>query len=71
MYDITLYEALRAPPAETWLTVYRRLQVPGRMPFGFSWRLQNLLPDHRAEAISRNLIITIEKHEFCSRYVLC
>ena len=44
--------ALRAPPAVTRLTVHRRLQVPGRMPFGLICRLQNLLPGNRTEAIS-------------------
>ena len=51
--------ALRAPPAVTRLTVHRRLQVPGRMPFGLICRLRNLLPGNRTEAISRNLFITI------------
>ena len=51
--------ALRASPAVTRLTVHRRLQVPGRMPFGLICRLRNLLPGNRTEAISRNLFITI------------
>ena len=59
--------ALRAPPAVTRLTVHRRLQVPGRMPFGLICRLRNLLPGNRTEAISRNLNITIDKHEFSRR----
>ena len=59
--------ALRAPPAVTRLTVHRRLQVPGRMPFGLICRLRNLLPGDRTEAISRYLFITFVKHEFSSR----
>ena len=33
--------------------------IPGRGPFGLTCRLQNLMPDNRTEATSRDLIITI------------
>ena len=38
--------------------------IPGRMPFGPICRLRNLLPGNRTGAISRNLIITIDKRDF-------
>ena len=56
---LTLRAARRAESLRLTLRV-----IPGRVPFGLICRLRNLLPGNRTEAISRNLIITIVKHEF-------
>ena len=38
--------------------------IPGRMPSGLICRLRNLVPGNRTEAISRNLITSVDEREF-------
>ena len=67
MLEVSSVMARRTEDLGSMLRVARReknlgsmlMVITGRMPFGLIWRLRNLLPGNRTEAISRNLFISV------------